>query len=111
MLSFLCSGWQRIVRRLADPQGAPRLRPHYRPRVEAFEDRLLPSTFTVLNLKNAGAGSLRQAIIRANATRAADTIQFAAGLKGRITLTTGELIVARNLAIVGPTATRIAVSG
>lgn len=72
---------------------------------------MLPSTFTVLNLKNAGAGSLRQAIIRANATPAADTIQFAAGLRGRITLTTGQLIVTRNLKIVGPTATRIAVSG
>ena len=35
--------------------------------LEALEDRCLPSTFTVLNTNDASAGSLRQAILDANA--------------------------------------------
>jgi len=33
-----------------------------RPRLEALEDRTLPSTFTVLNTNDSGPGSLRDAI-------------------------------------------------
>jgi hypothetical protein len=32
------------------------------PRLEALEDRALPSTFTVRNLLDSGAGSLRAAV-------------------------------------------------
>jgi hypothetical protein len=38
------------------------------PRLEALEDRTLPSTFTVLNLADSGVGSLRQAVLDANPT-------------------------------------------
>ncbi len=45
------------------------------------------ATFTVSNLNDAGTGSLRQAIVDANATtEAADTITFAARLTGTIAL-------------------------
>jgi hypothetical protein len=56
-------------------------RPPARPRlaVEALEDRLVPATFTVTSAANAGEGSLRSAIVRANATPGADTIAFAIG--------------------------------
>src|SRR3954464_7348843 len=37
------------------------------------------ATFTVTTTANSGAGSLRDAIFQANATKAADTIQFAIG--------------------------------
>src|SRR5262249_38716911 len=37
-----------------------------RPNLEVLEDRTLPSTFTVLNLADSGAGSLRQAVLDAN---------------------------------------------
>ena len=39
----------------------------FRLHLECFEDRCLPSTFTVLNTNDSGAGSLRQPILDANA--------------------------------------------
>ena len=46
------------------------------------------STFTVTNLNDSGAGSLRQAVMDANAAAGADTITFASSLgTGTITLT------------------------
>src|SRR5262249_35679792 len=57
----------------------------YRPFLEPLEDRWVPSTFTVTNTGDnagvnpapfAGTGTLRQAIIDANATIGADTINF-----------------------------------
>src|SRR5262245_6400067 len=47
-----------------------------RPMLELLEDRCLPSTFTVVNVNDSGAGSLRQAIVDANNAAGADTIQF-----------------------------------
>ena len=68
------------------------------------------ATFTVINTNDAGAGSLRQAIIDANAAPGADTIDFS-GVSGTITLTTGELEVTSDLTISGPGASTLAVSG
>jgi hypothetical protein len=45
-------------------------------RLELLEERTLPTTFTVSNLNDSGAGSLRQAIIDANTAAGADTIVF-----------------------------------
>ncbi|HEV3437351.1 MAG TPA: right-handed parallel beta-helix repeat-containing protein [Gemmata sp.] len=50
--------------------------PAVRPRLEMLEDRLAPATFTVTNTNNSGAGSLRQAILNANANAGSDTISF-----------------------------------
>ncbi len=44
---------------------------------ERLEERQLLSTFTVTNLGNSGPGSLPQAIVLSNASRGADTIDFA----------------------------------
>ena len=44
--------------------------------VEVLEGRQLLATFTVTNLHDSGAGSLRQAIIESNAQPGADTIDF-----------------------------------
>src|SRR3979490_1167114 len=52
-------------------------RARYTPRLEILEDRMLPSTFTVLNLADSGTGSLRQAVLAANAHPGADVIDFA----------------------------------
>lgn len=80
-------------------------------RVEALEDRTLPSTFTVLNLADSGDGSLRAAVLAANASPGADLIEFARGLRGAIVLTSGELSVTDGLTISGPGASKLTISG
>jgi Periplasmic copper-binding protein (NosD) len=50
--------------------------------LEALEDRTVPSTFLVTNAADFGAGSLRQAILDANATPETNTIAFAIGAGG-----------------------------
>ena len=46
-------------------------------RVEALECRTVPAVFTVTNASDSGLGSLRQAILDANAAAGADAIGFA----------------------------------
>lgn len=65
------------------------------------------ATFTVTNTNNSGAGSLRQAIIDANSSVGADTIDFDPAVFGTtqtIDLTTGELIVTSEITFQGPPA-------
>src|SRR5262249_3602923 len=83
----------------------------FTPHLEALEDRSLPSTFTVLNLADSGAGSLRQAILDAEAHPRADTITFAETVRGTIPLTSGELTITSDLTIDGPGAGKLTVSG
>src|SRR4051812_27442550 len=73
------------------------------PRLDVLEDRSLPSTFSVLNLLDSGPGSLRDAVLGANAQPGADEIRFAPRARdGTITLTTGELSITDDLTIDGP---------
>src|SRR5262245_26566383 len=78
----------------------------FAPRLELLEDRTLPSTFLVTNLNDSGAGSLRAGIASGD-----DTITFARGLHGTITLTSGQLDVTSSVTILGPGASKLAVSG
>src|SRR5262245_44266730 len=80
-------------------------------RFEALEDRNVLSTFNVLNLADSGNGSLRAAILAAEANPGADVIQFAKQLNGTITLTSGELLISTDVTIVGLGSNRLAVSG
>jgi parallel beta-helix repeat protein len=69
------------------------------------------ATFTVTNLNDNGAGSLRQAILDANGAAGADVVDFQAGLTGTITLTTGQLSIDDSVDIQGPGAAVLTVSG
>jgi hypothetical protein len=60
--------------------------------LEVLEDRVVPSTFTVVNANDSGAGSLRDAIAQANLAGGDNTINFALGPGPQtITLTSGQL--------------------
>ena len=63
------------------------------------------ATITVTNGNDSGRGSLRQAIISASS---GDTINFAPCLTA-VTLTSGELVIGKNLTITGPGAERLTV--
>src|SRR5262249_60270322 len=78
-----CAGFRGRAER--PPQSARRRRLQ-RWRVEALGARQLLSTFTVLNTLDAGAGSLRQAILDANANPGADQIAFAIAPGGAQTI-------------------------
>src|SRR5207247_6012940 len=73
------------------------------------EDRALPSTFTVTNLLDSGAGSLRAAVASANATVGSDTITFASTVRGTIILTSGQLALNDSVTITGPGASLLTV--
>jgi hypothetical protein len=51
-------------------------RRRYQPRLDAVEPRVLLSTFTVTSVADSGPGSLRQAILEANAIGGTNTISF-----------------------------------
>ena len=66
------------------------------------------ATFTVTTTADGGAGSLRQAIIDANANAEADVINLPAGT---YTLSGGDLVIRKDLAIRGANANTTAVDG
>jgi predicted outer membrane repeat protein len=81
----------------------------FRPHLEVLEGRWVPSTLTVTNSLDSGAGSLRADIAAAHNN---DTIVFAASLDGQtITLTSGELLINKGLTIQGPGASQLTISG
>ena len=67
------------------------------------------ATFDVTNTSNSGPGSFRQAVLDANLAPGPDTVSFA--VEGTIRLTSGAIIVAATLAIEGPGADRLTLSG
>ncbi|MFK7818957.1 MAG: choice-of-anchor Q domain-containing protein [Planctomycetaceae bacterium] len=92
----------RTVSSLFRRQQASRLRRKRQDQVEALEDRALLATFTVTNVNDAGAGSLRAAIDSANATAAADDIVFdIPAVDPVITLTSDQYAIEEELIIDG----------
>ena len=81
------------------------------PNLEALGERIVPSTFQVTTLADAGPGSLRAAVAGANAHAGADTIDFQPGLTGTIALTGGQLDLTDDVKINGPGADKLTVSG
>ena len=69
---------------------------------ESLEPRLVLSTLLVTTLNDSGAGSLRQAILDANAATGADIVEFDPGLNGTLLLTSGKLTITDDLVVDGP---------
>jgi hypothetical protein len=76
-----------LLRPLFRPRrSAKRLGKAARPALEGLEDRLAPATFTVTDPGDAGAGTLRQAILDSNGTPGPNRIEFAVGGGGAQTI-------------------------
>ena len=87
-----------------DQRGLPRKSgPHVD--IGAYES--VPSLI-VTNKADSGPGSLRQTLLFA---APGHVVIFAFGLTGTITLTTGELLIDKNISIIGPTGAGVTVSG
>lgn len=69
------------------------------------------ATYVVTNTSDAGAGSLRQAIIDANANAGADTIVFGAGVTGTIILESHYPVLTGDLAVTGPGEEHLIIDG
>ena len=69
--------WRTPTRPLTRP--GPRPRPTFRPFVERLDERCLPSVVTVTTNADSGPGSLREAIMTADAQTSLTTIDFAIG--------------------------------
>jgi hypothetical protein len=106
MFRLTAPSWLKTTR----PRGPRPARARFLPRLESLEDRTVPSTLPVGNDFDSGPGSLRQAVLDANANPDADTIVFAKSVH-QITLTSGELAVTGDLTIQGPAANKLTVSG
>src|SRR5262249_22554172 len=91
----------------------PRKRPRYRPRLEALEDRWLPSqvSLSVTSLADSGPGTLRAAILTADAGKLSDkfTINFA--VTGTIALQSPLPDLSISFAIRGPGASSLTGEG
>src|SRR5262245_8025051 len=83
------------------PARKPSSRPGHRLRLEALEDRCVPSTLTVISAADDGsAGTLRAVIAAASPS---SVIAFDHRLQGKtITLTKGQLELNKSLDIEGP---------
>jgi hypothetical protein len=90
----------------------------FRPLLETLEDRWVPSTLTVTNTLDSGAGSLRADIAAAhnggtivfNIPKSDPGYNASTGV-WTITLTSGELAIKKNLTITGPGAANLTISG
>src|SRR5262245_65865567 len=69
----------------------------FTPRLEALEDRTVPSTFLVENLADSGPGSLRQAVLDANIQAGADLVRFSHGMVGSVALRRAAIHVTSEL--------------
>jgi hypothetical protein len=84
--------------------------------LESLESRHMMATFTVDTLIDesdgnfsAGDFSMREAIEQANATTAADVIDFDSSVSGTISLNLGEFVINQSVQIIGPGAKTLAI--
>jgi predicted outer membrane repeat protein len=90
---------------------SPRPRPSCRPRLEALEDRWLPSQIglTVTSLADSGPGTLRAAILTADAGSHSDKFTIGFAVTGTIDLQSPLPDLNNTIAVQGPGANRLTV--
>jgi len=98
--------WTPATRSRRDRTGRSRLRPRF----ERLEGRAVPAVIPVSSLADSGPGTLRAAIAQADMDTTPDTIAFAPGVTGTITLASAlpDLSAAITLEGPGPSLLRVA---
>jgi len=76
--------------------------------LNSLETRIQPATFVVTNTSDLGAGSLREAVTKANMAAGADVIDMT-GIVGTISLMTALSDVTGDVAILGPGSSKLTV--
>lgn len=76
--------------------------------IPSTQEKTESATITVTNIGNSGTGTLRNAVLAANS---GDTIMFSLPVNSVIALTTGEIVIDKNLIIDGSTAVSLTISG
>ncbi len=71
----------------------------------------LAATYTVTNTNDAGPGSLRQAVLDANANPGPDEILFDSSVSGTVGLSSGALDIDDSLVVSGPGADELTLDG
>jgi hypothetical protein len=79
--------------------------------IEPLEMRIAPATFVVTSVADAGDGSLRDALQKAEASPGADLIKFKKGLSGGVVLAASLPDITQDLAIKGPGSGKLAIDG
>jgi hypothetical protein len=112
IMSF--SSWLRALRpgRHNRPAGRSRAATRFRPRLEALEDRTVPAPaqvvpLTVTSLADSGPGTLRAAILSADAGSSSDTFTIGFAVTGTIDLASPLPDLNNNIAIQGPGASSL----
>jgi predicted outer membrane repeat protein len=89
----------------------PSHRPGFRPTLEALETRLVPANITVQNPNDSGPGSLRAAIQQGNdSPDLSVNIDFAATVRGTITLESALQPLQKYFTITGPGASSLTIA-
>ena len=100
------SSWLRNRRPSPTSRPAPLRRavPRFRPRLEALEDRAVPAqvALTVNSLADSGAGTLREAILTADAGSHSDKFTISFSVAGAIDLQSTLPALNNSIAIQGP---------
>src|SRR5262245_48437464 len=81
-----------------------------RPALAPLERRAFPATITVMNTNDTGPDSLRDAIDQANGMAGPDTIDFAPGVAGTISLSSPMPTLTFDIDLTGPGASALTVA-
>ena len=105
--------FRRLLTQPVARPAAPRPR-SFKPGVTGLEDRVTPTTYTVLNTFDSGGGSLRQAVLDSNTAGGTNQIVFDPSFLSAphtINLTTGQMAITASVTITGPGANLLTVNG
>src|SRR5262245_25880389 len=111
IMSFYCWLRNRTLNRGSKVRVSRRTGPRFRPRLEALDDRVVPSqvSLTVTSLADSGAGTLRAAILTADAGSHSDKFTIGFAVSGTIDLQSPLPDLDNSITVQGPGASSLTV--